>query len=63
MWNKSKVVMLPTNEKANKGDIIGNDKGLTKTYTKEDFMNAIHKVELLENRNYSKLWKKIEEYL
>lgn len=29
----------------------------------EEIMNALHKVELEENRNYSKLWRKIEKYL
>ncbi len=33
------------------------------SYSKEDFMNALHKVELIENKDYSKLWSKIEENL
>jgi hypothetical protein len=32
-------------------------------FKKEDFLNALHKVGLEENKNYSKLWKKIEHYL
>jgi hypothetical protein len=34
-----------------------------KMYSREDIMNALHKAELKDNKNYSKIWKGIEENL
>ncbi len=33
------------------------------SWTREEFMNALHKVELNHNKDYSKLWNEIEENL
>ena len=32
-------------------------------FTKEDFINALHKVELKHNKSYSKLWDEIQQHL
>ena len=58
---------LSTSSDIGQGIIMGYTQALEdnkeKKYTEEDIINALHSVELKNNKNYSKIYEGMKEYL